>query len=183
MRHSIGIRRPGRAGARPRGQSLVEFALLLPLVLFLMVAIADFGRLFNSMIAVESAAREAADYGAMQGKSKWDGSSIAGLAQITDNETEMRARACTAASTLSDYEGDPPGTTNMTCTNPSFAYTYNVVRPPSSGDCSTQGEFDDPCIIHVTLTYQFRMFANFAPLPPTIDVTRESHFAISDLGK
>ena len=180
IRRSIGLHRPGRVGERQHGQSLVEFALLLPLMLLLMVAIADFGRLFNSMIAVESAAREAADYGAMQGKLKWNSTDAT---QLATNESEMRARACTAASTLSDYEGDPPGTLDMTCTNPSFAYTYDVDRSPSSGDCSTQGEFDEPCIIHVTLTYQFRMFANFAPLPPTIDVTRESRFAISDLGK
>lgn len=162
-----------------RGQSLVEFALLLPLMLLLAVAVADFGRLFASMIAVESASREAADFGAMQGKLKWDSSNAT---QITQNETDMRARVCTAASTLSDYVGDPAGTPNMTCSNPSFAYTYDVEQPPSTGNCSTQAEFDDPCIIHVTLTYEFRMFLNFAPLPSSISVTRESYFAISDLG-
>jgi Flp pilus assembly protein TadG len=162
-----------------RGQSLVEFALLLPLLLLLAVAVADFGRLFTSMIAVESAAREAADFGAMQGKLKWDSGNAT---QITQNGLDMRARACTAAASLSDYVGDPPGTANMNCSNPSFAFTYNVERVPSSGNCSTQGEFEPPCIIHVTLTYQFRMFLNIAPLPATINVTRESRFAISDLG-
>lgn len=131
------------------------------------------------MIAVESAAREAADYGAMQGKLKWDSTNTT---EITQNELEMRARACAAASTLSDYAGDPPGTVNMTCTNPSFSFTYDVERAPSTGNCATQGEFDPPCIIHVTLTYQFRMFLDFPPLPGVINVPRESRFAISDLG-
>jgi hypothetical protein len=162
-----------------RGQSLVEFALLLPLMLLLAIAVADFGRLFTSMIAIESAAREAADYGAMQGKLKWDSTNAT---QITQNEIEMRARTCTAASTLSDYAGDPVGTPNMTCTNPSFAFTYDVEQPPSTGNCATQLEFDDPCVIHVTLTYQFNMFLDFAPLTGSINVTRESYFAVSDLG-
>jgi hypothetical protein len=187
-------RRPGASGERARifgtvhklprhatrpgsGQSLVEFALLLPLVLLLVVALADFGRLFTSMIGVESAAREAADYGAMQGKSKWD---LTNSVQVADNISEMRSRACSAAATLSDYAGDPPGTPNMTCTNPSFS--FDMERLPLSGNCSTQGEFDDPCIVHVALTYDFHMFLDVAPFPHVIHVVRESRYAISDLG-
>jgi Flp pilus assembly protein TadG len=161
------------------GQSLVEFAMLLPLMLLLAIAVADFGRLFTSMIAIESATREAADYGAMQGKLKWDGTNAS---QLTLNAMEMRSRACTAASTLSDYAGDPAGTVNMTCTNPAFAYTFDVERPPSTGNCATQTEFDPPCIIHVTLTYSFHMFLDIAPFPAVLTITRDSRFAISDLG-
>jgi Flp pilus assembly protein TadG len=161
-----------------RGQALAEFALLVPLMLLLAVALGDFGRLFNAAIAIESAAREAADYGAMQGTLKWK-MTDAGL--LDENMRGMRTRACTAASTLSDYVGDPPGTLDMTCTNPTFA--YDIEPPPTySGDCSTQAEFDDPCIVHVTMTYDFHMFLNFPPLPSVIHMTRESRFAISDLG-
>ncbi len=153
--------------------------MLVPLMLLLAVALGDFGRLFTAGMGVESAAREAADYGAMQGNTKWD-MSPSGVAQIAQNESEMRARACTAASTLSDYVGEAPGTPNMTCSNPSFA--YDIERQPSVGDCSTQTEFQDPCIVHVTMTYDFRMFLNFPPLPPVLHMQRESRFAISDLG-
>lgn len=159
------------------GQSITEFALLVPLMLLLAVAVADFGRLFTSMIAVESAAREAADYGAMQGKTKWD---LGDSTQVAQNLAEMQTRACTAASTLSDYVGDSPGTANMSCSNPSFA--YDMERVPLSGNCSTQGEFDDPCIVHVTMTYDFHAFLDIAPFPGVLHVTRESRFAISDLG-
>ena len=62
-----------------RGQALVEFAMLVPLMLLLAVALGDFGRLFTAGMGVESAAREAADYGAMQGKTKWDMSNGAQL--------------------------------------------------------------------------------------------------------
>jgi hypothetical protein len=44
-----------------RGQSLVEFALVLPLLLILFLGIADFGRVFAAGITVEAAARNAAE--------------------------------------------------------------------------------------------------------------------------
>jgi hypothetical protein len=45
----------------PTGQSLVEFALVLPILLVLFVAIADFGRYFAVGVAVEAATRDAAE--------------------------------------------------------------------------------------------------------------------------
>ncbi|MHB0858204.1 MAG: TadE/TadG family type IV pilus assembly protein [Anaerolineae bacterium] len=42
------------------GANLVEFALVLPILLFLLVGVVDFGRGFYSYIAVTNAAREGA---------------------------------------------------------------------------------------------------------------------------
>jgi PKD repeat protein len=47
-----------------RGQSLVEFVIVLPVFLFLMLIAIDFGRLYFSNIEVTNAAREAATYAA-----------------------------------------------------------------------------------------------------------------------
>jgi Flp pilus assembly protein TadG len=169
-----------RAAADHRsGQALAEFALLTPLMLLLAVALVDLGRLYSSTIGVEMAAREAADYGAMQGTPKWD---LTNSSQMSQNLEDMRARACTAASTLSDYVGDPPGTVGMSCSNPSFSYVLERVPTGGSGNCKDQTTFQDPCIIHVTMTYDFHMFLNFPPLPAVTSMTRESRFAISDLG-
>lgn len=52
---------------RPRrrvGQSVVEFALVLPVFIFLLLMAVDFGRLFFTYIEVSNGAREAAAYGA-----------------------------------------------------------------------------------------------------------------------
>ena len=57
------IRRPRR---RPRGQSLTEFALVFPLLLVLLLTVADFGRIFAAGITIESAARAAAETAAGQ---------------------------------------------------------------------------------------------------------------------
>jgi hypothetical protein len=49
-----------------RGQSVVEFALILPILLVLLLAIADFGRVFAAGVTVESAARAGAELAAVQ---------------------------------------------------------------------------------------------------------------------
>ncbi len=51
-----------------RGQTLVEFALILPLFLFLVVVIFDFGRAVYYYSAIQNAAREGARYGAIHPK-------------------------------------------------------------------------------------------------------------------
>ena len=52
-------RRPGRD--RSSGQSLVEFALVVPILIIVFVAVADFGRIFAASIAIEAATRDAAE--------------------------------------------------------------------------------------------------------------------------
>ena len=48
--------------AKSRGQSLVEFALLLPLLFLVIFGAIDFGRMFFIKIALTNAAREGANY-------------------------------------------------------------------------------------------------------------------------
>lgn len=48
----------------PRGQSIVEFALLLPVFLVILGGALDLGRLFHAYVAIENAAKEGALYGA-----------------------------------------------------------------------------------------------------------------------
>jgi hypothetical protein len=62
-RFSLARRR--RESARPiRGQSTAEFVLIAPILLLLLVAIADFGRVFATGVAVEAATRNAAELAA-----------------------------------------------------------------------------------------------------------------------
>ena len=48
-----------------RGTSLVEFALVLPLLAFLIIAMVDFGRGMAISMTLESAARSGAEYGGL----------------------------------------------------------------------------------------------------------------------
>ena len=54
----------GRMRRRQRGQSLAEFALITPVLLMLVVTVADFGRVFATSVEVEAAARDAAEFAA-----------------------------------------------------------------------------------------------------------------------
>jgi uncharacterized repeat protein (TIGR01451 family) len=54
--------RPERS--RIRGQSLLEFALVVPILLLIFAGAADLGRIFYTYVAIENAAKEGALYGA-----------------------------------------------------------------------------------------------------------------------
>ncbi len=47
-----------------RGQSLVEFALLIPVLMFVLAGVLDLGRAYYSYVMITNAAREGASYGA-----------------------------------------------------------------------------------------------------------------------
>lgn len=49
-----------------RGQSLVEFALVLPMLLVFLLGVADFGRIFTAGITIEAAARNGAEAAAQE---------------------------------------------------------------------------------------------------------------------
>jgi hypothetical protein len=49
-----------------RGQSLVEFGLVLPMLLVLLLGVVDFGRVFHAGIVTESSARNAAEAAAQE---------------------------------------------------------------------------------------------------------------------
>jgi Flp pilus assembly protein TadG len=55
-------RKKHKAFIKSRGQALVEFALVLPLLLLLLIGAIEFGRLFFIKIALTNAAREGAYY-------------------------------------------------------------------------------------------------------------------------
>lgn len=52
-----------RKALAQKGQSAVEFALILPVLLLLLVGITEFGRLFVTNLTLENAAREGARLG------------------------------------------------------------------------------------------------------------------------
>ncbi|HSR31116.1 MAG TPA: TadE family protein [Anaerolineae bacterium] len=59
--------RKGKARVRrERGQSLVETAVVFPILLLLVAAVVDFGRAFDAYIVLTNAVREGARYGTLQ---------------------------------------------------------------------------------------------------------------------
>ncbi len=177
-----------RTTARPSGQALAEFALVVPILLVLLFGVADFGRLYTSVIAVESAAREAADLGAFD-PSNWN----AALSPTNPSQTVVRMEqaACNSAA-LSHLEGyaEPPGTVNhATCTNPSMTCTleqpgHSPVDCASytggSGGCGDTAT-NPPCVVHVALTYEFDTLVSVPFIPSMLTFTRDARYAVSGL--
>jgi Flp pilus assembly protein TadG len=167
---------------RSRGQSLVEFTLVVPILLLLLLGIADFARIYTAQVAIESAAREAADFGATK-SSFWIGSPSDSDSNYAKTVSQMTERACLASRALPEYAG-----TASTCTNPSIQITLtDAAGAPASG-CDNPKRSPAPCRVRVALTYNFRtiaplgfdFFGTRLGLPDTLTFTRTSVFAISD---
>jgi len=143
--------------------------------------VGDLARLYIAMITVESAAREAADYGAY-GSDNWDKTNR----DVT--LAEMRSRACTASRHLTDYVYDDA---LKTCTNPSVDIKLllpdDTVAGPDSG-CGLADREGGPCRVQVDLAYQFDLVLPLAldvngvriGFPENVTFTRRSIFANSD---
>jgi len=179
-----------RSRSASRGQSITEFALLAPLMFFIMVAIFDLSRIYTTMMSVESAAREAADFGTELGAPRWDdGSRVVTV-------SEMRRRACVAASNLPDYVGidaDSDGV-DENCSNPSFAHclttsTGGTCQPWDATAGCEDAVREPPCTVTVTLGYDFHLFVPFhldffgvqLGLPVSLSFSRDSTFAMTDI--
>ena len=182
----------GRREARGnhRGQSLAEFALIFPLMFVIFVAVADLARVYATILSIESAAREAADWGSFQ-SSNWAGNESNPASNRAKTIEGMIQRACTAASNTPDYE-EPAGTVDhATCTNPSFAYMLvdeNGVDITDDPNCQAEGR-EPPCRVKVTLTHTFNLMIPLSisvrdveiGFPSQLTVIRDSVFAMSDL--
>ena len=171
------------------GQSIVEFTLVLPVMLILLLGIVDVARIYTTMMNVESAAREAADYGTTLGAGKWQTGG-----PMTATVSEMERRACVAASDLPDYADSDSDPQNGGCTNPTFSYCMSPSVGSPCGAVDPGAGCEDPlreppCIVTVTLTYDFHLLAplNFEFMgvrygfPSTLSFARDSSFAITDI--
>ncbi len=98
----------GGTRRRSRGQSLTEFALLLPIMLGMIGAMLDVARAFQASIALSGATRDAAEYAATNAQT-----SSAAL-------TEARRVVCLQAAGL---PGHVAGGTPDSCTAPNVTVT------------------------------------------------------------
>jgi Flp pilus assembly protein TadG len=101
-----------------KGQSMVETALLLPLILLLLFGIVDFGRAFHAYLTLDHAGREAARY-----------------ASIGRNNADVTAKVYSSIIGLDPSKLATPqinritivtGETNVSIT---LTYTFNFLTP------------------------------------------------------
>jgi Flp pilus assembly protein TadG len=101
-RRPIGARLADDTRARTRGQSIVEFAIILPILLTLFGAAIDIARVYQAWNVLESTTRDAAEYAAT-------------------NDVTSAAAAADANRIVCTGNGNPVGCTSPTVTISSFA--------------------------------------------------------------
>jgi Flp pilus assembly protein TadG len=92
---------------RTRGQTLVEFALLLPVMVLILALAADFGRAFTAYIAISGAAREGAAYGMQSTTAAADSAGMTAAALADAPTIWGKAPVVTAKTGANDGMGYP----------------------------------------------------------------------------
>jgi len=133
--------RPGlRSPRRTRGQSLVEFALILPILLFLTLTALDFGRVYLGYINIQNMARIAANYAA-NNPTAWVGSGDASAQAQFRNQILQDGAATNCAlpksgtttivptPTFTDGNGDGRSDTLGDTAQVQISCTFSVITP------------------------------------------------------
>jgi PKD repeat protein len=137
VRIALGSRR--RRLAIPRGQSLVEFALILPAMLFLSLIALDFGRVYLGWINLQNMTRAASNFAANHSEA-WlaplDPANATLIAQYRNQVLNDAARtncvlnpAVPADPTFADGNGDGTTTEIGDRVTASFTCTFTLITP------------------------------------------------------
>jgi Flp pilus assembly protein TadG len=133
-----------------KGQSLAEFAILLPILLILALGAVDYGRVYFAYISVTNAARNGAQYGStgLDAAADVDGIRDAALEETTE-------------------------LLNASPTNP----TVSVQGPfPASPSC--QDGDANPCV-KVTVQYTFDTLFDWPGLPTAVTMERSVQMRVA----
>ena len=157
------FRRPGEQ--RTRGQAMVEFALILPLLVLLLVMSIDFGRVFFGWIALQNATRIAADTAAQRANA-WPSA---------DGNLEIEWRE--------DYESlitEDLQNANCAFPTPHPDPVFTNANPGAPGDT---GDHDFGDLVTVSLECEFSLITPLAEglFGGPIQLTAEATFAINGL--
>lgn len=125
---------------RQGGQSLVEFTLVLPIMLLLLITVADFGRLFAAGITIESAARTGAETAA--GHYLVELRLMPGQLPPLTNDGYTRVHRAAWESVCDEAAGLPnaaPGALGAQCTDLPTLVCVHDGYDPSCGSTYNQG--------------------------------------------
>jgi Flp pilus assembly protein TadG len=132
---------PKALWASERGQSLIELALLTPVLLMLVIGIVEMGRYASFGILVSNAARAGAQYGA---QSLTKAADTTGITAAYNNE-------CASADTVTCPALNPPT-------------IATVCGCDNAGTISTMASCSSTCANHVVVSVQVKAKGTFNPL-------------------
>jgi Flp pilus assembly protein TadG len=106
-----------------RGQSLVETALVVPILVTLLVGTVEMGRVVYASIAVANAAKAGAQYGCENGFTAQDSS---GIALAASDEVPTMTVTTTSSSACACSDGSASTCLNTDCANSHLEQTLTV---------------------------------------------------------
>lgn len=129
------INKPGRRTRRrrrngERGQSLVEFVLTAPILIFTLLGMAELGNGLNAYLTIVNSARDAARLYAQGGATE------AALRAMVDKETER-------------LPGALPTSSEICTDNPGVCITTSGTPPASNAEVKVRVCYDHPVIIGI----------------------------------
>jgi Flp pilus assembly protein TadG len=143
----VNIRKISLRRRMSRGQSLVEMALILPILLGLSGGAVDFSRAYQAWLSIESASRNAAEQIAT---GNWDS---------TTAPAEARRIVCEETQNV-------PGFVRGTGPNPIDTCTSPVTTVTVTTSTASPGSTKNPiATAHVTVTLQFQTLVPWPLLP------------------
>lgn len=119
-----------------KGQSLVEFAILIPVLILILMAIIEFGFMFNAYITISNASREGARLGSLGGT---DGEIAARVIEAAPNLDS--ARITVSVTPGFRDRGD------MVIVQ--VEYDYEIITPIMSGVLSPLVNFETETVMRV----------------------------------
>jgi Flp pilus assembly protein TadG len=162
--------KPRAFAGRPRGQALVEFALVAPFFFILLFSIVEFGRAIYYIQILNNAAREGARYAIVHGNESTDPT---GPPPGYPLQTNGDPFASDVKQAVRHYAIGVIGGTGTT----DFVVTVCYIQPGTAPTCpdnnagndmgtGNNGRTNPPQNVNVTVKYTYRpVIAGFVPLP------------------
>jgi Flp pilus assembly protein TadG len=173
-----------RSQRRERGQSLIEFALVVPLFLLLMLGLIDFSRLLFTYISVANGAREMAR--AVAQSYNWSSANPNASVTAFNDYTLIAGSQSSATDSITLTYGDfecahnldtgsacsstaPDNMTTKTCALPMTTWCATMAAPPQGGFVQVQVNYT----FHFNPLFQNRLdgIIDVSFLQPTAQVT------------
>jgi TadE-like protein len=172
-------RRVGRHAGSTRGQGLVEFALILPVFIVILLSLLDFGLAFSHNLTLEYSTREGARTGAALGKGKSPSLPCASVDNYVMAAVQRVLKAPGSTVNLDDigevhiYRADANGAEIADDVN---VWRYNAgTRPTVDGQvldfglistswsaCDRSSATPNPDSIGISITYQYHFITPIA---------------------
>lgn len=122
-----------RATRTERGAAAVEFALVVPILILILIGIVNFGFVLAQQISLNNAARQAARYAVVDGRTcgdiKTEGKSAAETVGMNSSQVPTPVITNCGADTVKPCAGSAPNT-NITVTMTRTGSSWVITAPP-----------------------------------------------------